>query len=190
MLLGIRELSKSEGISAVNQYLDSLSEYSNIELAEKTDQYQDISNIGNIHMKSILLNKFFVMDHQKIEYVFECRNMIEDMNIDYFDMVRILSITLDNAIEAVRSQVNGKVRVMIFQAEFGLNIDISNTDSSSSKSITDLRKSGITTKKDHAGLGLSIIDDIIRKYNNLFVAYERKRGAFTVHITVDQSVRG
>ena len=26
MLLGIRELSKSEGISAVNQYLDSLSE--------------------------------------------------------------------------------------------------------------------------------------------------------------------
>ena len=141
-------------------------------------------------MKSILLNKFFVMDHQKIEYVFECRNMIEDMNIDYFDMVRILSITLDNAIEAVRSQVNGKVRVMIFQAEFGLNIDISNTDSSSSKSITDLRKSGITTKKDHAGLGLSIIDDIIRKYNNLFVAYERKRGAFTVHITVDQSVRG
>ncbi|VDG18927.1 hypothetical protein [Lactobacillus sp. CBA3605] [Lactiplantibacillus mudanjiangensis] len=184
MLLSVSELAQSGDLSAVNRYLADLQDYSNQELSEQTDQYQDIGNVQEIHMKSILLSKFFTMAQQKIDYHFECQVPVKTLTINPFDMVRLLSITLDNAIEAVQTASTKTIAIMIFQADDSLSLTIANTYAVTTRDFDELRQPGVTTKKQHSGLGLSIIDDLRRKYPQLLVSQQDVQGVFTVQLVL------
>ncbi|AVK60956.1 hypothetical protein C5Z25_03925 [Lactobacillus sp. CBA3605] len=150
-----------------------------------TDHYQDIGNVNEIHMKSILLTKLFAIENQGIKYRFECRTPIQPLTINPFDMVRLLSITLDNAIEAVQDNQHKYITIVIYQAPTSLNIMIENTDQTSASDVNTLRQLGTTTKQKHSGLGLSIIDDIRHKYHNVLVSYKWIPAKFSVQITIE-----
>ncbi|WP_225425316.1 sensor histidine kinase [Lactiplantibacillus mudanjiangensis] len=187
MLLSLAELAQIGDVEKVRHYLDDLQLYSNQELSEITDNYQDIGNVNEIHMKSILLNKFFMFEHNHVDFRFECRRPVHSLTIKSFDMVRLLSITLDNAMEAVGHETDGMITIMIFQDTDSLNITIENTGHDQVGNLKQLRKPGVTTKEKHSGLGLSIIDDIRRKYSNVFVVYKSSPKKFTVQITINDS---
>ncbi|VDG25294.1 sensor histidine kinase [Lactiplantibacillus mudanjiangensis] len=187
MLLSLAELAQIGDVEKVRHYLDDLQLYSNQELREITDNYQDIGNVNEIHMKSILLNKFFMFEHNHVDFRFECRRPVHSLTIKSFDMVRLLSITLDNAMEAVGHETDGMITIMIFQDTDSLNITIENTGHDQVGNLKQLRKPGVTTKEKHSGLGLSIIDDIRRKYSNVFVVYKSSPKKFTVQITINDS---
>ena len=185
MLLSLAELSHEGDLIAVNHYLDELQDYSDHELSKLTDYYQDIGNIQEDHLKGVLLSKLFTIKQQDINCHFECRVPVTEIAINPFDMVRLLSITLDNATEAVQDVSGGEIVVMLYQASHNLNITIENTDGSRSNSLHDLSKPGVTTKKKHSGLGLSIVDDFCRKYPNIFIAQKHECGMFTIQMVIE-----
>jgi len=190
MLLSLAELSHEGDLIAVNQYLDELQEYSNHELSKLTDYYQDIGNVQEDHLKSVLLSKLFAIKHKNINCHFECRVPVKTIAINPFDMVRLMSITVDNAIEATQGVPEGKITVMLYQAAHNLNITIENTDRSQTASLGDLNKPGVTTKENHSGLGLSIVDDLRRKYTNIFIAQKHERDMFSVQIVIEDHTGG
>lgn len=190
MLLSLTELSHEGDLTAVNHYLDELQDYSNCELSKLTDYYQDIGNVQEDHLKGVLLSKLFAVKHQKINCHFECRVPVKELGINPFDLVRLMSITLDNAIEAVQSVPDGKITVMLYQASDNLNITVENTDSGRTNSLYELRQPGVTTKENHSGLGLSIVDDFRRKYPNMFIAQKHEREIFSIQIVIENHTGG
>jgi len=185
MLFSAYELAHAGDLKGVEDYLSGLTNYSNRKLTGQTDRYQDIGNIQELHMKSILLNKFLSMEQLNINYHFECQIPVTKFSINPFDMVRLLSITLDNAIEAVQEGTKKDIKMLIYQGQDDLTIRLENSYSGKSESFNRLRKGGVTTKMNHSGLGLSILDDIRHKYQQVFISQNYKDSLFTIQIVIE-----
>src|SRR5699024_11226984 len=64
-------------------------------------KYKDVNHVHVKSIKSIIITKLAEMYNLKIPYNFECRGSVKKLpaNIDELDLVRILGIAFDNAIE-------------------------------------------------------------------------------------------
>ena len=85
--------------------------------------------------------------------------------IQTIDLVRILGILMDNAIEEVEQNHND-LTLLILQEENSLTIVVENYVEKE-VNINDINNSGFTTKKDHSGIGLQSLETIIEKYPNI-----------------------
>ena len=63
--------------------------------------FNDFDNVKNPYLKNILLNKIAQAKDKGINVYFECHYPINKLNIQPYDLVRIIEIMFDNAIEAV-----------------------------------------------------------------------------------------
>ena len=85
-----------------------------------------------------------------------------NLGIDIIDLTRILGILLDNAIEECMNVQDGYIEIKIRSNQQMTSFIIKNIISN------DKKKEGIqknkSTKEGHSGLGLSIVDMIIKEY--------------------------
>ncbi|OUZ17905.1 hypothetical protein A5869_001377 [Enterococcus cecorum] len=65
-----------------------------------------------------------------------------------------------------------------------MEISIINSCNQAKKSINQLTQKGVTTKKGHSGLGLSNIEEINRKNENMFVNYQTEAEQFIAHVVL------
>lgn len=170
------------------ELVDKLAEYSNKTLEDKVLwQFNDIDNIKDDLLKSLLISKLNRIFQDNIQYTFECRNIIEKLSDEYdsFDIIRMLGIAYDNAIEeSLKLGDEAKIDTMIYQENGKLEIEIKNRCRDMGIAIQDMKKSGFTTKKNHQGLGLANIEEIRKRYDDILLNYQIKDGWFTFLIVM------
>lgn len=109
---------------------------------------------------------------------------IQDINFA-FDIIRILGIAYDNAIEAsVTLNDKAKISSMVYSVGSDLEFEIKNRFDHIEKTILELKKPGVTTKSGHAGYGLANIDEIKSKYDNVLVEYRISDNWFTFVMSI------
>lgn len=147
------------------------------------DDFKNLEYISNPYIKSLLISKLKTMKTNNIDCYFECRNDISTVNINIFDLIRLLGVAIDNAIETGKNQKNAKVKIIIINMDNQLEITIKNTiiNAIPIEKITEL---GFSTKKNHAGIGMVNIQDIKKKYKNLLVNYNVKDDWFSLQIVI------
>ena len=124
------------------------------------------------------------MIHQNnITCHFECRDTVNDVLINIFDLVRLLGISIDNATEATKNQKNGEIQIAIIEEAAQLSFVINNTTAEQTD-ISDMMQEGFTTKQHHSGLGMVNVQDIKKKYPNLFVQYRKNNQWFNLSIVI------
>ena len=180
MLLSLKLSAKK---SHDKELIDKLAEYSSKTLEDKVLwQFNDVDNVKDELLKSLFISKLNRIFQNNIQYSFECRIVIENLSNKYnsFDIVRILGIVYDNAIEeSLEFGDEAKIDTMIYQENGELEIEIRNRCRNTDLTIQDMRKSGFTTKKNHDGLGLANIEELSQPYNDIFINYQIKDGWFT-----------
>lgn len=180
MLLSLKLSAKK---SHDKELIDKLAEYSSKTLEDKVLwQFNDVDNVKDELLKSLFISKLNRIFQNNIQYSFECRIVIENLSNKYnsFDIVRILGIVYDNAIEeSLEFGDEAKIDTMIYQENGELEIEIKNRCRNTDLTIQDMRKSGFTTKKNHDGLGLANIEELSQPYNDIFINYQIKDGWFT-----------
>ncbi|MFY4505109.1 sensor histidine kinase [Ligilactobacillus ruminis] len=187
MLLSLRELADFEDRNAFKQGVMNLEEYFNVRFASNEIWgFNDFDNLKNPYVKSIFISKVQDMRNMKITAEFSCPKIIEDIDIPVFDLIRVLGITLDNAVEAVSGNRNGRIAMNIMNVRGAVKFVISNTVTGPHKPVGKLIKEGYTTKSRHQGLGLGNIRDIRKENGNLFVSYKYEENMFVATITVQQ----
>lgn len=187
MLLSLRELADFEDRNAFNQGVMKLEEYFNVRFASNEIWgFNDFDNLKNPYVKSIFISKVQDMRNMKITAEFSCPKIVEDIDIPVFDLVRVLGITLDNAVEAVSGNRNGRIAMNIMKVRGAVKFVISNTVTGPHKPVGKLIQEGYTTKSRHQGLGLGNIRDIRKENGNLFVSYKYEENMFVATITVQQ----
>lgn len=180
MLLSLKLSAKK---SHDKELIDKLAEYSSKTLEDKVLwQFNDVDNVKDELLKSLFISKLNRVFQNNIQYSFECRIVIENLSNKYnsFDIVRILGIVYDNAIEeSLEFGDEAKIDTMIYQENGELEIEIRNRYRDTDLTIQDMKKSGFTTKKNHDGLGLANIEELSQSYNDIFINYQIKDGWFT-----------
>lgn len=179
-------------LSAANgnnqELLNKLEHYSNTQInSQDLWRFNDVDNIHNDLIKSIIISKLNEVHQKKIPYHFECKQSIEKLpHIDLFDLVRIIGVTFDNAIEASQNLSKAQINVMIYQDQPGeFEYEIDNRCEDSNLSVQKMSQAGFTTKKGHKGLGLANVDDIAKKYDQMYIDRSIKDDWFKFTMVVE-----
>lgn len=174
-----------------NQYLKNLSEY--VERYIKTnsfEKYKDLNHIKIKLLKNLILTKISIMIREKISYSFECTRDVENIpiNINLFDVIRVVGIAIDNAIESTKgAHKEQKVNIMIFlNDDNGLEFEVRNTFNDKNIDISALQDEGYTTKADHSGIGLANVKEIVTKYSNMFLDLHIEDNWFVFYLVMDE----
>lgn len=191
-LLNSLKVSAAEG--NVQELLDKLERYS----AENLDsqallKYKDTNHIQVKTLKSLIITKLNAIYQAGIPYDFECRQTIASIpgNVDELDLVRVIGIAFDNALEESQSlsERNGhpEIQAMLYQETTdSLEFEIRNKIVPGKRQHTNLATKGFTTKTGHQGLGLANLQDIEQKYPELDISYSVSDGWFDLYLTIDQ----
>ena len=189
MLLSLRINVENQNYGELTSFLNELDDYSEKYFINSAmEVFKDLTYIKDGYLKSIFINKLQLMLNKGINCQFECRDLIDNPVIDLVDLIRILSIFLDNGIEASLETEEKRMAIGLSKTDTGLTIIIANSYCNNQESVSKLMEQGYTSKANHSGLGLTNVQEIKNKYPNLFIQYEKEEQLFTVKIIIDEGV--
>ncbi len=157
---GFLELEEYEGLKKYHASLLSATSHAGnmMELAQKMHE--------NPAIISLLMNKLEQADKLNVKLIITLKCSIENMHIDNMDASRILSCLLDNAIEAACTSERRKAYLSIESKAADSKIIIVSNSTSEPVDTNAIMINGMSTKRGHKGIGLSIIRSILNKYGN------------------------
>lgn len=193
-ILNSLKVSAQEG--NVQEVIQKLDKYTETNLNSKALlKYKDVNHIYVKSIKSIIISKLTELYNWDIPYNFECRNNIRNLpdHVDELDLVRIIGITFDNAIEESKALIaekhdirSAEVQIMVYSDGPGeFEYEIRNKIENRKISTQEIQQRGFTTKKDHKGLGLTNIKEIDSKYPDMSISYTVRDGWFDFYMTID-----
>lgn len=137
-----------------------------------------LGNIVDLSFKSLLLSKLSEAQNLSIPVFLEIEKPITIKNIDQLDFLTIVSILLDNAIEAstevvtnadIEKSSNEGITVCFFENS-KLNkqvLIIQNSTLKNEVDMTQIFERGVSSKGNGRGIGLSNIKRILKSYPNI-----------------------
>lgn len=113
---------------------------------------------------------------------------MEDLPLDFIsdlDITAIFANLWDNAIEASEGLSENSRRIDFIMRKVNefviINMENACVDSTS---IYDSKGKLVSSKKNHMGLGLSIVEETVKKYNGFFHIRRDKKDKFVVELTI------
>ncbi|OYS38263.1 hypothetical protein CBF77_04250 [Lactobacillus taiwanensis] len=187
------KISAEEGDT--KELITQLDEYTKTNLnADAFKKYKDVNHVHVKSLKSIIISKLTEMYDLKIPYNFECSEIMTDIpsGINEMDLIRIIGITCDNAIEESKELINDKkeaqIEIMIYSIDGEFEYEIRNRKRHVSISTKKIQQKGYSTKKEHSGLGLTIIRRITENYENMSITYDIDNNYFDFYLVIDKEV--
>lgn len=185
----LKSLTHNVSSSQLKEVLSKLEVYSTKQTSTNELNISELNNISNPYLKSLIIEKFNQIYENKIPYTFECTlpmNIPSSINI--FDLIRIIGIGYNNAIEeSLKLQKLNKIpeiRTMIHQTnskELEITIKNRTTHQNHTNNLTQRK---VTTKAGHSGLGLANVVEIVTNYDTISFYHSQKNSWFTFTITI------
>lgn len=177
----------SIGGYVVNEDMEGLKKYYNqlLEECNKTNNLAALSPsvINHPAIYYILATKYYEADKENVQIhlnVFLDLNEIET-RMKIYDFTRILGILLDNAIDAAK-ECDKKLIDVTFRKEVSndmITVIIKNTYTNKDVNTEEIYQKGVSTKKNHTGLGLWKVRQILMHNNNLNLYTTKDEQFFT-----------
>ena len=189
ILNGLR-ISAEEGNT--KDVVQQLAKYTDSQFDDKSlRKYKDVNHVHVEELKSIAITKLAKLYNEKIPYSFGCDVEIYRIpqSINILDIVRIIGITFNNAIEEshkFNNKSDAKIDAMYYQEDGDFEFEIRNRVAEDVKLTSDiLSEEGYSTKKNHAGIGLANVKRIASKYEQfMLINYGIKDGWFTFDLEI------
>ena len=152
----------SKVFNLILQSAEKLNTYTKTNLkSDAFKKYKDVNHVNIRSLKSIIISKLTEMYNLEISYNFECDEVINKIppHINEIDLVRIIGITCDNAIEESRELIrkgeDAQIEIMIYSTEETLEYEIQNKKRNLAISTKKIQQKGFSTKKEHSGLAVA-----------------------------------
>lgn len=179
---------------AVNNHdqklVQELAQYTEKQINDENSwHFKNLNHLYNDALKSLVVNKLAQANELGIKYSFECEKEIKVLpkNVKLFDLVRIIGIAFDNAIEESEQLDNerAEIKVMFYQEKAGeLEFRIVNKCRQKINA-REIHQKDYTTKEKHQGLGLANVQAINDQYDNMFIEYSEKDNWFNFTMVID-----
>lgn len=188
ILLSLKVSAEKGGSQAL---VEELEKYTSSQFDQKAlRKYPDVNHVKIPELKSIAIAKLAKLYNEKIDYSFGCEPEISQIpQTNLLDLVRIIGIAFDNAIEASQQLEalggQGRVEAMYYQEGGDFEFMIRNRIGGLVADSDQLAQAGYTTKEAHAGLGLANVKEIVSQHDEqMLLDYGPEDGWFNFSLTL------
>jgi two-component system sensor histidine kinase AgrC len=122
-----------------------------------------------------------------IDITFEAPDNIDDIFVSPIALIRMLGIIFDNAIDELTEIKTGRLATACFMDKKALTIVVENTCRDDIPNLQMLKKSGFSTKNNHQGVGLSILEEIQITHPNIMLSTIVDNNSFTQKLTISKT---
>ncbi|MDW8705792.1 GHKL domain-containing protein [Streptococcus suis] len=164
ILISLNEAIKEEDIVAIRTIYSEVIADSDRKFYDGKYDIARLSNIQNPAVKSLLSSKMLEAQKKGIAISVEVDAEIEPPDLELIEFITILSILLDNAIDAAKQCANGNIVFAYFQEDDRKIIVVENTTVEDKVSTSNIFEYGHSTKGDNRGIGLANVKTILDNY--------------------------
>jgi len=151
---------------------------------EQSFAFKNLSNITVKEVKSILATKLIMATENKISANLEVKENIDDIPIDTVNLVRMLGIVLDNAIEELKELNQGLLQIAAWKEKDQIVFIVQNTCRTNLPRLHQLEVHGFSSKGEKRGVGLTNLRELAEKENNVLLHTSINDDQFIQKITI------
>ena len=153
-------------------------------LNHNADTLNRLMHIKQLEIKSLLSYKMLFAIEKGIQIHIDIPNDIESINMKSIDLLRILGIYLDNAIEATTNTKQPQLNLRLANMDTYTVIIIENSFVQQGIPIGKLIQKGVTTKGSGHGIGLYNANEILKHYPNVLHETYIEKNMFCQHLQI------
>lgn len=172
-----------EGLATYYQTLSSRWSTTHHLVGLEADGFQQL---GDPPLKSLLFQKLLAAQNQGKEVRLEIPDPVKTLPMDSMQLLRVVGILLDNAIEAPVVGDDHTIYCAILDYPGAVELSVANPISTDNPpKINRFMQAGYSTKGENHGLGLSTVQEIVDRTANAALQIANKHGRlfFTVILT-------
>ncbi|MBM7642602.1 GHKL domain-containing protein [Streptococcus loxodontisalivarius] len=178
------EVLNKNDLELANQYFqDVMSETHHFD-----KNYYSLTKLANLKitsLKSFLASKIISGEEEGIEINLELPDLLTETPLTELELVRIVSIFWDNAVEATRLSQKPQINFAFFHVDDQLMLIIENTTSDEKIDIGELFEEGFSTKGKDRGIGLWTVQKILNDHSNISLTTESKKYRFSQRLIMN-----
>ncbi|MGT2755949.1 sensor histidine kinase [Streptococcus ovuberis] len=171
MLITLRDSIQTGDIENVRYLYQNILVSADISLSEG-ENIDDLSRLESPALKSLLYHKFNQARQEGVTIHLEIKDEVTGLQMELLDFVRVLSILVDNAIEAAKETLKPEVFFAIIRQGTRYIIHIKNSIKSSLIPVSQIFKQGYSSKGKGRGEGLFTVSQIIKRYCKVAIETE------------------
>ena len=137
-------------------------------------------------MKGLISSKLIYAHSMGADVFVDIVDEVKPLAMRDVDATRVLGIYLDNAIEAALETAQKEIKFNIVCDVHSTTIVLMNSFQDKGMAVEKMEQKGATTKGEGHGIGLSNVNDILRRYQNICKMTEIKDGYFVQTLIVGE----
>ena len=153
-------------------------------LTQKNDALNSLLRVEVLELKSILYTKLLLAVNRDVEVEVDIPDVIDCVHMDPVDLVRVLGIYLDNAIEACLETERPFLGFHLGRTEEGIVFLLSNPFVDRGLSLGQMCKKDVSTKGEGRGIGLYTVGEILNRYDNVYHETRMEEGVFIQQVRI------
>ena len=178
MLVSMQMAIDSGDLQEINRVYNEVLVKANQKLRSDKYTYFDLNNIEDSALRSLIAQSIVYARKNDVEFTLEVKDIITRLSMDLLDLVRIMSILLNNAVEGAADSYLKQMEVAVIKMDFETVIVIQNSCKITMTPSEDLFALGFSTKGRNRGLGLNNVKEILDKYDNIILETEMEDNTF------------
>ena len=178
MLVSMQMAIDSGDLQEIDRIYKEVLVKANQKLRSDKYTYFDLNNIADSALRSLIAQSIVYARNNDVEFTLEVKDVITRLSIDLLDLVRIMSILLNNAVEGAADSYLKQMEVAVIKMDFETVIVIQNSCKITMTPSEDLFALGFSTKGRNRGLGLNNVKEILDKYDNIILETEMEDSTF------------
>ena len=178
MLVSMQMAIDSKDLQEIDRIYKEVLVKANQKLRSDKYTYFDLNNIEDSALRSLIAQSIVYARNNDVEFTLEVKDIITRLSIDLLDLVRIMSVLLNNAVEGAAESYLKQMEVAVIKMDLETVIVIQNSCKNTMTPSEDLFELGFSTKGRNRGIGLNNVKEILDKYENIILETEMEDSTF------------
>lgn len=169
LLIPLNKLLLDQKYDQATGYIKDLLSYIDEIKTEKSSEYVKIlSKLKNLELQGLFIEKLAYAKKHEIKLDVQLTNDVKLKQKDIVNTIIVLSNLLDNAIDATINHKDSYISIEIIKHSKSIEFKITNS-LPQPINLYQIKKEGYTTKKNHLGIGMTNVFNIINTSQNYFI---------------------
>lgn len=177
MLVSMQIAIDSKDLQEIDRIYKEVLVKANQKLRSDKYTYFDLNNIEDTALRSLIAQSIVYARNKDVEFTLEVKDIITRLS-DLLDLVRIMSVLLNNAVEGAAESYSKQMEVAVIKMDLETVIVIQNSCKYTMTPSEDLFELGFSTKGRNRGIGLNNVKEILDKYENIILETEMEDSKF------------
>ena len=172
MMVSMQTAIDSKDLQEIDRIYNEVFVKANHKLRSDKYTYFDLNNLEDSALRSVIAQSIANARVHNIEYILEVKDIISPLSMELLDLVRVMSILLNNAVEGALESYRKQMEVAVIKLDSEILIVIQNSRKNRSIKPEEIFNIGYSTKGINRGIGLNNVKEILEKYDDVILETE------------------